>query len=287
MAGTLYLVATPIGNLEDMTLRAIRVLKEADMIDCEDTRNSRPLLKAYDIGTPVTSYHKFNEEEKSGELVRRLLEGENIALITDAGMPAISDPGESLVKRCMEVSVPVTAVPGASASVTALALSGADTRRFVFEGFLPQANSEKKEVLARIADETRTMIFYEAPHRLTRTLAALMEVLGEARGVAICKELTKKFETVERTTLGEAAARFGGTGEDPDGADKPRGEYVLVIDGKSKKELAAETAARWEQMDIPAHVAHYEQLGLDRKEAMKAAARDRGITKRDVYRALL
>ena len=212
MAGTLYLVATPIGNLEDMTLRAIRVLKEADLIACEDTRTSRPLLKAYDIGTPVTSYHKFNEEEKSGELVRRLLAGENIALITDAGMPAISDPGEILVKRCMEVSVPVTAVPGASASVTALALSGADTRRFVFEGFLPQANSEKKEVLARIADETRTMIFYEAPHRLTRTLAALMEVLGEARGVAICKELTKKFETVERTTLGEAAARFGGTG---------------------------------------------------------------------------
>lgn len=279
MAGTLYLVATPIGNLEDITLRALRVLREADLIACEDTRTSGTLLRHFEIDTPVTSYHKFNENEKGDELVGRLLLGTNIALITDAGMPAVSDPGEILVRKCMENHIAVTAIPGPSACVTALAMSGADTRRFTFEGFLPAENREKREVLERLASETRTMLLYEAPHRLARTLQTLAETLGEERGISLCRELTKKYESVERMTIGEALRR---TETKP-----PRGEYVLVIDGKSEKELAAEEAARWESVDIPAHVAQYEAQGFDHKAAMKAAARDRGISRRDVYAALL
>ena len=282
MAGTLFLVGTPIGNLEDLTLRALRVLREADLIACEDTRTSAALLKSYEIGTPVTSYHKFNEETKSVELVGKLLEGKSIALITDAGMPAISDPGEILVRRCMENHIAVTAVPGPCACVTALSLSGADTRRFVFEGFLPQDNKEKKEALLRLENETRTIVLYEAPHRLLKTLRALKETLGEDRPLSLCRELTKKYEEVCRTTLGEAAAVF-----ETEGGREPRGEYVLVVDGKSKEKLAAEEAARWEKMDIHEHVALYEGQGLDRKAAMKAVAADRGISRRDVYQALL
>ncbi len=282
MAGTLYLVGTPIGNLEDMSFRAVRVLREADLIACEDTRTSAPLLKAYEIDVPTTSYHKFNEKEKSGELVGQLLAGKTIALVTDAGMPAISDPGEILVKACRENGIPVTAVPGPSACITALALSGADTRRFVFEGFLPAENGEKKEVLERLKDETRTILLYEAPHRLVKTLRSLSEVLGEDRPLSLCRELTKKFEAADRMTIGEALRLYGGEGE-----KKPRGEYVLVVDGKSPQVLAAERAEQWKEMDLAAHVALYEQRGLDRREAMKAAARDRGITKRDVYQALL
>lgn len=282
MSGTLFLVGTPIGNLEDITLRALRVLREADLIACEDTRTSAVLLGSYEIDTPTTSYHKFNEESKSAELVGKLLEGSSIALITDAGMPAVSDPGEILVRRCMENHIAVVSVPGPTACVTALALSGADTRRFVFEGFLPQENRGKKEALSRLADETRTILLYEAPHRLVRTLKSLGEVLGPDRPLSLCRELTKKYEEVLRTTLGEAAARF----EAEEGCS-PRGEYVLVIDGKSKEKLAAEEAARWEQMDIAEHVALYERQGLDHKAAMKAAAMDRGISRRDVYQALL
>ena len=346
MDGTLFLVATPIGNLEDMTFRAVRVLKEADLIACEDTRTSAPLLRSYGIRTPVTSYHKFNEEEKSGELIGKILRGEKIALITDAGMPAISDPGCILVRKCMEQAIPVTAVPGASACVTALALSGADTRRFVFEGFLPVDNKEKKEALSRLSEETRTIILYEAPHRLVRTLESLQSVLGEDRLISLCRELTKRFESVERMTIGDALRMYGAgedadstadgaAGEDADstadgaaGADadsaadgatgedaevrsdagcaenaactakdtgrvgkasgvRPRGEYVLVIDGRNPEELAQKKAAAWETMDIAAHVALYEQKGLGRKEAMKAAARDRGLSRRDIYQALL
>ena len=334
MDGTLFLVATPIGNLEDMTFRAVRVLKEADLIACEDTRTSAPLLRSYGIRTPVTSYHKFNEEEKSGELIGKMLRGGKIALITDAGMPAISDPGCILVRKCMEQAIPVTAVPGASACVTALALSGADTRRFVFEGFLPVDNKEKKEALSRLSEETRTIILYEAPHRLVRTLESLQSVLGEDRLISLCRELTKRFESVERMTIGDALRMYG-AGEDADstadgaaGADadsaadgatgedaevrsdagcaenaactakdtgrvgkasgvRPRGEYVLVIDGRNPEELAQKKAAAWETMDIAAHVALYEQKGMGRKEAMKAAARDRGLSRRDIYQALL
>ena len=328
MDGTLFLVATPIGNLEDMTFRAVRVLKEVDLIACEDTRTSAPLLRSYGIRTPVTSYHKFNEEEKSGELIGKMLRGGKIALITDAGMPAISDPGCILVRKCMEQAIPVTAVPGASACVTALALSGADTRRFVFEGFLPVDNKEKKEALSRLSEETRTIILYEAPHRLVRTLESLQSVLGEDRLISLCRELTKRFESVERMTIGDALRMYGAgedsgcaaddaAGEDSgcaadDAAEadadraeddgckakdtgrarkasfvRPRGEYVLVIDGRNPEELAQKKAAAWETMDIAAHVALYEQKGLGRKEAMKAAARDRGLSRRDIYQALL
>ena len=334
MDGTLFLVATPIGNLEDMTFRAVRVLKEADLIACEDTRTSAPLLRSYGIRTPVTSYHKFNEEEKSGELIGKMLRGGKIALITDAGMPAISDPGCILVRKCMEQAIPVTAVPGASACVTALALSGADTRRFVFEGFLPVDNKEKKDALSRLSEETRTIILYEAPHRLVRTLESLQSVLGEDRLISLCRELTKRFESVERMTIGDALRMYGAgedadstadgaAGEDADSAAdgaagehaevrsdagcaenaactakdtgrvgkasgvRPRGEYVLVIDGRNPEELAQKKAAAWETMDIAAHVALYEQKGLGRKEAMKAAARDRGLSRRDIYQALL
>ena len=328
MDGTLFLVATPIGNLEDMTFRAVRVLKEADLIACEDTRTSAPLLRSYGIRTPVTSYHKFNEEEKSGELIGKILRGEKIALITDAGMPAISDPGCILVRKCMEQAIPVTAVPGASACVTALALSGADTRRFVFEGFLPVDNKEKKDALSRLSEETRTIILYEAPHRLVRTLESLQSVLGEDRLISLCRELTKRFESVERMTIGDALRMYGAgedsgcaaddaaeadsgcAADDTAGADadraeddgckakdtgrarkasfvRPRGEYVLVIDGRNPEELAQKKAAAWETIDIAAHVALYEQKGLGRKEAMKAAARDRGLSRRDIYQALL
>ena len=328
MDGTLFLVATPIGNLEDMTFRAVRVLKEADLIACEDTRTSAPLLRSYGIRTPVTSYHKFNEEEKSGELIGKILRGEKIALITDAGMPAISDPGCILVRKCMEQAIPVTAVPGASACVTALALSGADTRRFVFEGFLPVDNKEKKDALSRLSEETRTIILYEAPHRLVRTLESLQSVLGEDRLISLCRELTKRFESVERMTIGDALRMYGAgedfgcaaddaaeadsgcAADDTAGADadraeddgckakdtgrarkasfvRPRGEYVLVIDGRNPEELAQKKAAAWETMDIAAHVALYEQKGMGRKEAMKAAARDRGLSRRDIYQALL
>ncbi|WP_274941902.1 16S rRNA (cytidine(1402)-2'-O)-methyltransferase [Chordicoccus furentiruminis] len=279
MAGTLYLVGTPIGNLEDISMRAVRVLKEADLIAAEDTRTSRRLLDAYEITTPLTSYHKFNEEEKGNALVGRLLSGESVALITDAGMPAISDPGEILVRKCRDSHIPVTAVPGPSACVTALALSGADTRRFVFEGFLPQETKEKKEALARLKGETRTIILYEAPHRLRKTLSELKDALGEDRSVALARELTKKFEEVERMALSEACLRFG--------TSDPRGEYVLVIDGKSPEQAARERAAAWESLTIPEHVAHYEAQGLSRKDAMKAAAKDRSVTKRDIYAAML
>ena len=277
------------------------------------------MLRSYGIRTPVTSYHKFNEEEKSGELIGKILRGEKIALITDAGMPAISDPGCILVRKCMEQAIPVTAVPGASACVTALALSGADTRRFVFEGFLPVDNKEKKDALSRLSEETRTIILYEAPHRLVRTLESLQSVLGEDRLISLCRELTKRFESVERMTIGDALRMYGAgedsgcaaddaagedsgcAADDAAGEDsgcaaddaagasfvRPRGEYVLVIDGRNPEELAQKKAAAWETMDIAAHVALYEQKGLGRKEAMKAAARDRGLSRRDIYQALL
>lgn len=279
MSGTLYLVATPIGNLEDLSFRALRMLKEADLIACEDTRTSAHLLRAYEIDTPTTSYHKFNEEEKGEVLLGKLLAGENIALISDAGTPAISDPGEILVRKCLENGVPVTSVPGPNACITALALSGKSTRRFAFEGFLPQETKEKAAVLAELRKETRTIVLYEAPHRLGKTLRALAETLGEARGITLVRELTKRFETVTRATLGEALLSLEET--------PPRGEYVLVIDGKSPEEIRAEEAGKWETMSIADHVRFYEEAGHDRKEAMRLAAKDRGLSKRDIYQALL
>ncbi len=278
MAGTLYLCATPIGNLEDMTFRVIRTLKEVDIIAAEDTRNSIKLLNHFEIKTPMTSYHEYNKIDKGHKLVEMLLDGKNIALITDAGTPGISDPGEELVKMCYEAGVSVTSLPGAAACITALTLSGLSTRRFAFEAFLPSDKKERKEVLAELVNETRTMIIYEAPHRLLKTLTELRETLGN-RKITICRELTKKHETAFATTLDEACAYYE--------ENEPKGECVMVLEGKSRQELKEEAIASWEEMSVEDHMAHYESQGVDRKEAMKKVAKDRGVSKRDIYKMLL
>ena len=278
MQGTLYLCATPIGNLEDITFRVLRILKEVDVIAAEDTRNSIKLLNHFEIHTPMTSYHEYNKFDKGRELVEQLRAGKNIALITDAGMPGISDPGEELVKMCAEAGITVTVLPGACACVTALTLSGLGTRRFAFEAFLPSDKKERQNVLEELKSETRTMIIYEAPHRLLKTLGELRDILGNRR-ISVCRELTKKHETIFRTDL-EAAIRHYE-------AETPRGECVLVIEGRSWEEMEKEKQAAWEQMTIAEHVALYEQQGIQHKEAMRLAAKDRGVSKRDIYQALL
>lgn len=278
MAGTLYLCATPIGNLEDMTLRAIRILKEVDLIAAEDTRNSIKLLNHFEIKTPMTSYHEYNKIEKGHKLVERLLCGEDIALITDAGTPGISDPGEELVQMCREAGVSVTAVPGAAACITALTISGLSTRRFAFEAFLPTDKKERQAVLRELKEETRTIVLYEAPHRLVKTLGVLKDTLGN-RNIRVCRELTKRHETVYEATMEEALAYYE--------TNEPKGECVLVIEGKSREEIREEEQARWEEMSLNEHMAYYEKQGIDRKEAMKCVAKDRGVSKRDVYKALL
>ena len=278
MAGTLYLCATPIGNLEDMTFRAVRILKEADLIAAEDTRNSIKLLNHFEIKTPMTSYHEYNKIEKGHKLVERLQNGEDIAVITDAGMPGISDPGEELVKMCQEAGITVTAVPGACACVTALTISGLGTRRFAFEAFLPTDKKERQAVLNELKDETRTMVIYEAPHRLVRTLKTLRETLGNRR-ISICRELTKKHETAWQTHIAEACEYYQ--------ENAPKGECVLVIEGRSREELKAEEQEQWEQMPLEAHMEQYESQGMDHKSAMKQVAKDRGVSKRDIYRMLL
>ena len=278
MAGTLYLCATPIGNLEDMTFRAVRMLQEVDLIAAEDTRNSIRLLNHFDIHTPMTSYHEYNRIEKGHRLVSLLLEGKNIALITDAGTPGISDPGEDLVRMCRDAGVPVTSLPGACACVTALTISGLPTRRFCFEAFLPSDKKERQKVLEELKTETRTTILYEAPHRLKKTLQELRDVLGNRR-LSICRELTKKFETVAETTLEEAAALYE--------QQEPRGEYVLVLEGRSRSSMEEEERSQYEKMSVREHVERYEAQGMDRKEAMKQAAKDRGVSKRDIYQELL
>ena len=278
MAGILYLCATPIGNLEDMTFRAVRILKEADLIAAEDTRNSIKLLNHFDIHTPMTSYHEYNKIEKGRKLVERLLDGDDIALITDAGTPGISDPGEELVKMCYEAGITVTSVPGAAACITALTMSGLSTRRFAFEAFLPSDKKERQAVLSELVNETRTSIVYEAPHRLVRTLEELQETLGDRR-ITVCRELTKKHETAFLTTLKEAVSYYS--------EKEPKGECVLVIEGRSRAQMKAEEQARWEEMELPEHMAYYEDQGISHKEAMKLVAKDRGIGKRDVYKMLL
>ena len=278
MSGTLYLCATPIGNLQDMTERVLLTLKEVDLIAAEDTRNSIRLLRHFEIRTPMTSYHEYNKVEKAHYLVDQLLTGKNIALITDAGTPAISDPGEVLVAECQKAGVPVTSLPGCCACVTALTLSGLPTRRFCFEGFLPTDKKEKAFVLEELARETRTMILYEATHHLKRTLSELLETLGERR-ITLCRELTKKFETIMPTTLEGAADYYE--------ENEPKGEYVLVIEGKSRKEIEEEQQKSWESMSIEEHMAFYEKQGIDRKSAMKKVAADRGVGKREIYQALL
>ncbi len=278
MAGKLYLCATPIGNLEDMTYRVVRTLGEVDLIAAEDTRNSIKLLNHFEIKTPMTSYHEYNKIEKGRKLVEKLQEGLNIALITDAGTPGISDPGEELVKMCYEAGIEVTSLPGAAACITALTLSGLSTRRFAFEAFLPTDKKEKQSILKELEKETRTIILYEAPHRLVRTLQELLEALGNRR-VTVCRELTKKHETAFATTLEEAYSYYE--------SNEPKGECVLVIEGKSREELKQEEVAKWEEMRIEEHMDYYLRQGIDKKEAMKMVAKDRGITKRDVYQQLL
>ena len=278
MAGILYLCATPIGNLGDMTPRVIEALKSVDMIAAEDTRNSIKLLNHFEISTSMTSYHEYNKIEKADYLVGQLLQGKNIALITDAGTPAISDPGEVLVKKCQQEGITVTSLPGAAACITALTLSGLPTGRFCFEGFLSSDKKEKASVLSELKEETRTIILYEAPHHLVRTLDELHVALGN-RKITICRELTKKFETILPTTI-EEALEFYETNE-------PRGEYVLVIEGKSRKEKKEEEIRSWEQMSIEEHMAYYTDDGMDNKEAMKRVAKDRGVSKRDIYQYLL
>ena len=279
MAGTLYLCATPIGNLEDMTFRVIRILKEVDLIAAEDTRNSIKLLNHFDIKTPMTSYHEYNKMEKGHKLIEKLREGTNIALITDAGTPGISDPGEELVKMCYEAGIEVTSLPGPAACITALTLSGLSTRRFAFEAFLPVDKKERQAILGELKEETRTMILYEAPHRLVRTLRELQEVFGGDRKLTVCRELTKKHETAFQTTFEEAVGYYEST--------EPKGECVLVVEGKSREQIRQEAVDKWEEMSLSEHMDYYTGQGIDKKEAMKRVAKDRGMAKRDEYKALL
>lgn len=279
MSGILYLCATPIGNLEDMTFRVIRTLKEVDLIAAEDTRNSIKLLNHFEIHTPMTSYHEYNKIEKGRKLVEKLQEGMNIALITDAGTPGISDPGEELVKMCREEGITVTSLPGACACITALTISGMPTRRFAFEAFLPQDKKERQQILSEMKEETRTIILYEAPHRLVKTIKELAETLGGDRKITICRELTKKHETAYMDTL-DGSCRF--YEENP-----PKGECVLVLEGKSREEMEEAKKARWLALSVEEHFQIYLDQGLEKKEAMKRTAKDRGVSKRDIYQKLI
>lgn len=277
--GTLYLCATPIGNLEDITYRVLRTLKEVDLIAAEDTRNSIRLLNHFEIKTPMTSYHEYNKIEKAYQLVAKMREGKNIALITDAGTPGISDPGEDIVRICYEEGIPVTSLPGAAACITALTMSGLPTRRFAFEAFLPKDKKEHQAVLEELKTETRTIIIYEAPHHLVRTLQELSDTLGGDRRLTICRELTKRHEEKLQMTLADSLSYYE--------VNEPRGEYVLIIAGRSREEMKKEEQAGWEALSLEEHMAHYESQGIDRKEAMKRVAKDRGVSKRDIYQALL
>ena len=277
-SGMLSLVATPIGNLEDMSMRAIRTLKEADLIAAEDTRNSIKILNHFEIKTEMTSYHEFNKIEKGQELVRAMQEGKNVALITDAGTPGISDPGEELVRMCISAGITVTTIPGPAAFVNAAIISGLPCRRLAFEAFLPKDKKERERVLTEMAHETRTIIMYEAPHHLRKTLPELLNKLGD-RNIALVRELTKLHEEVLRFTISEAIEYYKEV--------EPRGEYAIVIEGLSKEALEEEAKAKWESLSLEEHMEVYLNQGIDKKEAMKKVAKDRGVSKRDVYNALL
>lgn len=278
MSGKLYLCATPIGNLEDITFRVIRTLKEVDLIAAEDTRHSIKLLNHFEIKTPMTSYHEFNKIDKAKHLVEQLSAGTNIALITDAGTPGISDPGEELVKQAYAAGIEVTSLPGACAAITALTLSGLSTRRFTFEAFLPSDKKEKQRVLNELVSDTRTIVLYEAPHRLVRTLKELLEAFGD-RKISIIRELTKKYETILLTTLSESIAIYE--------EKEPRGEYVLVIEGKSREEIEQEEQNKWSNLSIVEHMKLYTSQGVEKKEAMKVVAKARGVSKREIYEVLI
>ncbi len=277
--GTLYICATPIGNLGDITARVLEALEQADVIAAEDTRNTLRLLNHFGIKKPLTSYHEHNRYEKADEIIRQLLAGQNVALVTDAGTPVISDPGEVLIAKCMEQGIPVTSLPGACALITALTMSGLSARRFCFEGFLPTEKKERARILSALAAEERTIVLYEAPHHLRATLKELSVSLGEARRVTLCRELTKKFEEAIPTTLGEAVIFYD--------SQEPRGEYVLVIEGADPEKRMQAEREDWEKLTVQEHVAMYEAQGLARKDAMKKAAEDRGVSKREIYQALI
>lgn len=277
--GKLYLCATPIGNLDDITLRVLDTLKQVDLIAAEDTRHSIKLLNHFDIKTPMTSYHEFNKTTKARYLVEQVQQGVNLALITDAGTPGISDPGEELVKQCYEAGIEVTSLPGAAACVTALTISGLSTRRFCFEAFLPVDKKKRQWILEELKRETRTIIVYEAPHHLVKTLRELSDTLGGGRRITICRELTKKYEEAYRTTFAEALERYE--------AEEPKGECVIVIEGRSIGEMVEEQQRSWDEMSIEDHMEVYLSQGIDRKEAMKLVAKDRGISKRDVYQCVM
>lgn len=277
--GILYLCATPIGNLEDMPVRAVRIMKEADLIAAEDTRNSIKLINHFEIDTPMTSYHEYNKVDKAKVLVDKMLAGQTVALITDAGTPGISDPGEELVRQAVQAGINVTSVPGPAACINALIISGLPTRRFVFEAFLPSDKKERAAVLEELSHETRTMIIYEAPHRLCRTLAELAEILGGDRQIAVCKELTKRHETVYRSDIKGAVDYYN--------ANEPRGEYVLVIAGLNREDIIRDKQDAWKEMPLEEHLKHYESQGIERREAIKLVAKDRGVPKREIYNMTL
>lgn len=277
--GELFLCATPIGNLEDMPVRAVRIMKEADLIAAEDTRNSIKLINHFEIDTPMTSYHEYNKVDKAKVLVDKMLAGQTVALITDAGTPGISDPGEELVRQAVQAGINVTSVPGPAACINALIISGLPTRRFVFEAFLPSDKKERAAVLEELSHETRTMIIYEAPHRLCRTLAELAEILGGDRQIAVCKELTKRHETVYRSDINGAVDYYN--------ANEPRGEYVLVIAGLNREDIIRDKQDTWKEMPLEEHLKHYESQGIERREAIKLVAKDRGVPKREIYNMTL
>lgn len=279
MAGKLYLCATPIGNLDDITIRVLNTLKEVDLIAAEDTRHSIKLLNHYNIKTPMTSYHEYNKFDKAVYLVDKMKQGISLALITDAGTPGISDPGEELVKQCYDAGIEVTSLPGPSACITALTLSGLPVRRFCFEAFLPPDKKERQWILDELKAETRTMVLYEAPHHLIRTLSELSKVLGGSRRITICRELTKKYEEAFSTTF-EGALLFYEK-------EVPRGEFVIVIEGRSIADMKEEEQQSWRDMSLEKHMELYTGEGLDKKEAMKQVAKDRGVRKRDVYQCLM
>lgn len=276
--GTLYLCATPIGNLEDMTFRVIKTLKEVDLIAAEDTRNTIKLLNHFEIKTPMTSYHEYNKIDKAKYLVEKMLNGINLALVTDAGTPGISDPGEEIVKQAYQAGITVTSLPGACACITALTLSGLSTRRFSFEAFLPTDKKERKFILDSLKTETRTTIIYEAPHHLKSTLAELYSYIGN-RKITLCRELTKLHETIQQMTLESAIEYYNTTA--------PKGEYVMVIEGISHRQLEEQSIQEWEKITIQEHMDIYLTQGMDKKSAMKQVAADRGIPKREVYNSLL
>lgn len=271
----LYIVPTPIGNLKDITLRALEVLENADLIAAEDTRQSLKLLNHYNIKKPLISYHKHNEQEKSENLIDRLKNGESIALISDAGTPGISDPGSTIIIKCIEEAIDFEVLPGATAITTALVYSGLDTTKFIFRGFLPRENKDRKPVIEELRGRRETLIFYEAPHRILDTLNFLKDNLGN-RKIALCRELTKLHEQILRMTIEEALEHYKSV--------EPRGEYVLIVAGKSEEEIIKEAQETWENLSIEEHIKKYMEEGIDKKEAIKRVAKDRGLSKSEVYK---